>query len=80
MESSKAKYIIGTKVNYKLDNPNIPLQYGRIKGSYYDSYLNKVYYTISNSEDGTTSEVPEELINTDEEDYGYETFDFGDEY
>jgi len=58
MESSKAKYKIGTRVKYKLNNPNIPLQFGVIKGSYYSG---KVYYTILH-DDGTTSEVPEELL------------------
>ena len=59
MESSKAKYKIGTRVKYKLDNPNIPIQFGVIKGSY--DGLDEVYYTIL-KDDGTTSEVPEELL------------------
>jgi hypothetical protein len=71
MESLKAKYNIGTRVKYKLNNPNIPIQFGIIKGSYYNYLLYMVYYTIL-KDDGTTSEVPEELII---EDYGYETFD-----
>jgi hypothetical protein len=69
MESTKAKYKIGTRVEYQLKNHNIHLQYGIIKGSY--DGLNTIYYTIL-KDDGTTSEVPEELII---EDYGYETFD-----
>ena len=59
MESLKAKYKIDTRVKYKLNNPNIPLQFGIIKGSY--DGLDKVYYTIL-KDDGTTSEVPENLI------------------
>ena len=82
MESSRAKYKLGTRVKYKLDNPNFNVQYGIITASYYSSYSNKVYYTIS-KDDGTTAEVPEELlvvindrpnviINDNEEDYGDE--------
>jgi hypothetical protein len=89
MESLKAKYKIGTRVEYKLKNHNISLQFGIIKGSY--DGLDNVYYTIL-KDDGTTSEVPEELlveinnsdrtsdkpnivINNWNEEYGYETFD-----
>ena len=59
MESSKAKYKIGTRVKYKLNNPNIPIQFGAIKGSY--DGLDEVYYTISR-DDNTTAEVPENLV------------------
>ena len=71
MESTKAKYRIGSRVKYKLNNPNVPIQFGFIKDSYYNSYSNKVYYTIS-KDDGTTAEVPEEIIVViRENDYGY---------
>ena len=62
METSKPKYNAGGRVKFKLDNPNIPLQYGTIEGCYYSSYTNKVYYTIR-KDDGTHAEVPEELLN-----------------
>lgn len=62
MESSRAKYKIGTRVKYKLDNPNFNVQYGAIVGSYYNSYSDKVYYTIR-KDDGTHTEVPEELLH-----------------
>ena len=62
MESSKAKYKIGTIVKYKLKSSlKGPTQYGVIKGSYYNYLLYMVYYTIL-KDDGTTSEVPEELL------------------
>jgi hypothetical protein len=64
MESSKAKYKIGTKVKYKFISKSSlkgPTQYGVIKGSYYNYILYTVYYTIMR-DDGTTVDVPENLI------------------
>jgi hypothetical protein len=61
METVRAKYKIGTRVKYKLDNPNIPIQFGVITDSYFNGFLNRVCYSIS-KDDGTTSEVPEELL------------------
>jgi hypothetical protein len=72
METTKAKYKIGTKVQYKLDNPNIPLQYGIIQYSYYSNYSDKVYYTILKDDGTATSEVPEDLIEVIDLDFGDE--------
>ena len=62
MESSKAKYKIGTIVKYKLKrSPKAFIQSGVIESSYYNYLLYMVYYTIMR-DDGTTVDVPENLI------------------
>lgn len=63
MECIKAKYKVGTRVRYKINNPNIPMRTGTIINSYYSSYGDKVYYTIKKDDD-STQEIPEEIINS----------------